>query len=180
MSAVVPFKLSERHRYIAWLELGGATNNEIAVALGFTASWVSTVRSSPLYRALLADMRDRVTDENIEQVKAVIMGEAMNNVRTLINLRDGALVESATRRGAANDLLDRTPGLSKVQRTEMDETLHVSFGGAELHALMQAVNEDEGRPLRAIEGVAVALPNGDETIKPRTIDEFIAEYEGAP
>ena len=180
MSAVVPLKLSERHRYIAWLELGGATNNEIAAALSLTPSWVSTVRSSPLYKALLADMRDRVTDENIEQVKAVIMGEAMNSVRTLIGLRDNGAVESATRRGAANDLLDRTPGLGKVQHIETDETLHVTFAGAELRALMQAVDENEGRPLRAIEGVATVLPNGAERIAPRTIDEFIAEYEGAP
>ena len=121
-----------------------------------------------------------MTDESIEQVKTLIMGEAMNSVQTLIGLRDGVAVESATRRGAANDLLDRTPGLSRIHKTETDETIRVVFDNAELHALVQAIDENEGRPPRAIRGVAVALPSGTEQIVPRTIDEFIAEYEGAP
>lgn len=179
MSAVAPSKLSERHRYIAWLELGGATGNEIAAALGLTASWVSTVRNSPLYKMMLEDLRERVSDASIEEVKAKLIGEAMKNVNVLIDVRDGA--DAAQSRLAANDLLDRTPGMSKIHKTETDETLRVVFDGQDLRAIMQAIDEDEGRPPRAhpeiIPGVAVALPARDERIEIKPIEQFIAEYD---
>lgn len=170
MSAVVPQKLSERHRLIAWLELGGATNNEIAAALQLTASWVSTVRGSPLYKALLAQMRDRVSGESIEEVKAVLLGEAMNNVQKLIAVRDG--LDPTNARLAANDLLDRTPGLSKIHKSEVDETLRIVLERDALDEIRQAIAEDEGRalPTRTVPAIATTIPS---EITPRSLEDFI-------
>ena len=169
MSAIQ--SLSERHRYIAWLELGGAGNNEIAQALGLTPSWVSTVRGSPLYRALLDEMRTRVTDVSIEEVKARLMGEAMASVGTLIEIRDNA--DASNRRMAAGDLLDRTPGLSKIHKTENDDVLRIVLESDAVREIQNAIDEDEGRDprQRAIPAVAVSVP---QEIQPRTIDDFIA------
>lgn len=176
MSARPPAQLSERHRLIAWLELGGASNAEIAASLGFTQSWVSTVRNSPLYKVLLGQMRDRVSDASIEGVKQKILGEAMNNVNTLIELRDNLAVEPATRRGSANDLLDRTPGLSKIHKSEVDETLRIALDADALREIQQAIAEDEGRQLpdRAVAAIATEIPS---TVRARTLEEYAADYE---
>jgi hypothetical protein len=55
-------------------ELAGKTNGEIAEAVGLTASRVSIIRNSPLYKRTLGDKREHFHDRVIEKKSDEVVG----------------------------------------------------------------------------------------------------------
>jgi hypothetical protein len=103
------------HRLAVYMKARGASNNEIARALGYTAPWVSQLVRQPWFRArLVAEQRSA----GIDELRSTIEGAALDSVLTLIDLRDNVANPPAVRRTAADSLLDRYLGKPAVKIIE--------------------------------------------------------------
>lgn len=166
-----PQRLTERHRLIAYAVIAGKTNVEIARALGYHINRIYAIRQSPLFRALVEQLRKELQAGTIGTVIDRIMNEAGPSVDAIVQLRDSAESESV-KLAAAQDLLNRNPSTAKISRTEEDRTVRVLFDSNDMRRMAAVIAEDEGRD--AIPAVATVVP--DSPLRPRTLDEVLAAF----
>lgn len=106
-----PYKVYARekpeHRLMIFLKAQGLSNKEIAVRMDYTEITVGEVLRQPWARIrLVAELKEAGRDE----IQAVIKGEGLNSIFTLVDLRDDVQVPAATRRASADSILDRFLG----------------------------------------------------------------------
>jgi len=110
------------HRLIILLKAQGHSNVEIARLTGYTNVWIGQVLRQPWAKENL--LRE-LSKGGQEEVQALLKGEAVDSVFTLISLRDTS-DEDGVRLRAAQDLLDRHLGKA-TQHIEARSTVqHVS------------------------------------------------------
>lgn len=199
---VPPNKLNEgRHMMLALFHASGMRNCDIAAELGYSDARVSVLLDSPLMKAQIAELRKKIDNSGIANALELINREVLPSVRTLVEIRDGA-EESAQRRGAANDILDRHPQFSKKSSTDVEHTVKLVLSSSDLRQLVDGGSLPEGEkaheqiprglsenitvidyPDRWAESAADVLANGVETAytQPalRTLAESIAAFEEA-
>jgi hypothetical protein len=172
-----PDTLRERHRLIAYLDIAGKRNGEIAKILGYTESRVSIIRNSPLYVALCNELRVELKDQTIGGIVDRLQGEAGRTLDVLIELRDHAEGEP-TRLGAANSLADRITKLQRVNKVEEERTVKIVLDGAAMAAMAQAhreVNAITSAPpaVRTVPAIAHEVP---DEVRARSLEESIAKF----
>jgi hypothetical protein len=117
------------------MHAAGFRNVDIARHLDLGENRVSVILSSPLMKAQIADLQRELRSSTVEDVMKVIEREAGNNVRVLIELRDGS-TNDQVRRLSAGDLLDRHPRFAKRTHHEEERTVRIAFGPAEIKRII--------------------------------------------
>lgn len=118
--------MTDRRQIILMLMAAGWRNIDIAREFGLAENYVSVMRTSPLFRAQIAEMQKQLRESTVYDVMEMIESEAANSVKLLVDVRDdggdGKAADRNVQRQAANDILDRHPRFAK--RTQHDE-VHV-------------------------------------------------------
>jgi len=84
-------------------------------------------------------------------------------------------VEPATRRGCANDLLDRNPETARIARSET-RAQHVFHFGSEVVAYLdRVIGERPGQQIVDAE-VLAQIPTSATACEPRHLDDLVEEY----
>ena len=177
-----PEKITLRHEALAYALLSGLTQREAATKLGYTESRVSIICSSPLFQALVSDLRSRLRGVTIGGVVDRILKEGEKSVEVIVGIRDGRGgngevidVDHRTRLTAATYLVDKNPHIAAMKREEATPTVKIQFEGDALRLLATAVAEDEGRPVP----VAIAAQSIVTSPILHSINETIQRYEDA-
>lgn len=162
--------LKTKDRLIALMEIGGASNSEIAAAHGCSTSYVSMVQKSPLYQAMLQDLRERLEAKVIDDLADVnreITSQAMASVKKIVGMRDNSTgdVPHAVQLGAAQALLDRAVPKKSEASIDQRTVVVISDEGA---ARMAAVLAEAGMRTRPIEAAV-----------PRPLDQAITDAQVA-
>lgn len=174
-----PKTLNEKHHLVAYMQLAGATNIEIAAALDYHPTRVSAIQGSPLYKALLDKLRKDLNQRTVGAVIDRIISEGPRNVEVLVELREHAENERV-RLEAARDMLDRNPETSKVSRQENRSEQRIIFDTHALHRLIGVLQED-GPIVHTValppapDGAVVPVHSPALGIK--TLDETLADLE---
>lgn len=109
-------KLTGRHRIMLRLYCKGVSSTEIANHVGITQQRASTIITSERFQAAYREMtyrmdkmfaEDEVDEELHDPVRQRLKEERMNNLETIISIRDNAVAKPETRAKCAMDLLDR-------------------------------------------------------------------------
>lgn len=143
--------LSQRRQYLmALMYVSGISQREIAARLGYSASHVSSVIKSPLFREYAAEVQRELHDSTLGSLVDRIEREAMPSLDVLVGLRDGdfedpkvAAVQASAAKFILGDLhMDRKQ--PKVTKQENDGVLHISFGPDALRQMLGAQAEASG------------------------------------
>lgn len=113
------------HRLIIVLKSKGYSNAEIAQMTDFSKVQVASVLRQPWARMRLLDLIEKGGEDPLQ---ALIKSSAIDNVETLIEVRDDPNAGATARINAANALLDRYLGrpLQKVQSESLNVNLSVN------------------------------------------------------
>lgn len=173
--------LSVRAEKLALRVAQGEKICEAAAAVGLSEGRAYTLAGKPEFREYVESVRDRVRQASVESLVGRIANEGPASVATLVTLRDDPEVESPTRRGCANDLLDRNPETARIARAET-RALHIIHFSPETVAYLDRVIAE--RPGQAIVDAQVVaqVPASVSALEPRHIDdltEAYAEQDGA-
>jgi hypothetical protein len=150
-----PAKLSDKHRLIAYMKLGGASREDIATSLGYEPTYVSAITESPLFKALMDQLRGDLKHKTIGHVVDRIVSEGPQSVQVLVELRDHAESEQV-RMTSARDLLDRNPETAKVSREDRRLETRIVVDSRALARIAGVLSEDAGPTIDADD--AVTLP----------------------
>jgi len=131
--------LWEVHKEIARLDIAGVRPFEICSRLGYTASWLSTIMNSPVYRKYRDGLSVRKTDKAIDIQSQIHEGAEIGVSELLKALRGvdpeySGKVTVQAKIKLAQDFLDRD-GHGKVTKVERRDT--VTFLDAERIQLLK-------------------------------------------
>lgn len=152
-----PAKLHDKHRLIAYMKLGGASREQIATQLGYEPTYVSAITESPLFKALLDQLRGELRHQTVGAVVDRIIAEGPKSIETLVTLRDNAHSEQV-QMAAARDLLDRNPETAKVSREDRRTETRIIVDARALARLTGVLAEDADIALESVDAELVALP----------------------
>jgi hypothetical protein len=132
------------HRLLLWMKAQGSSNKEIAENSGYTMSWLSQLFRQPWAQTRLLEMMNLAGSD---RVSTLIKSAAEDSVMTLIELRDDPEVSDATRRSAADSLLDRYLGKPAQQVTVTQTSQITNESLDELNSRIDALTQEENRLL---------------------------------
>lgn len=132
------------HRLLLWMKAQGSSNKEIAENSGYTMSWLSQLFRQPWAQTRLLEMMNAA---GADRVTTLIKSAAEDSVMTLIELRDDPKVSDATRRSAADSLLDRYLGKPAQSVTVTQTTNPATESLDELNSRIDALTQEENRLL---------------------------------
>ena len=118
-------ELNDRHRAIAQMEIMGYKNKQIARELDCHQMTIHRVRSSPVYKIYIGDLRKQVEEASVFDATKYLDRITEKTMRTLEHLMDDADSENV-RVSAAKELFDRQ--MPKVSKTQHEETKIIEFG----------------------------------------------------
>ena len=118
-------ELNDRHRAIAQMEIMGYKNRQIARELECHEMTIYRVKSSPIYKVYIADLRKQVEEISVFDATKYLDRITEKTMRTLEHLMDDAESENV-RVSAAKELFDRQ--MPKVSKTQHEETKIIEFG----------------------------------------------------
>jgi hypothetical protein len=163
---------------------------DAAPALGLTTVQAYRViqRSNGAFRAFVEQVREQVRQASVSSLVERIVQEGLPSVETLVKLRDNdggtdseglkIAVDPSTRRGCANDLLDRNPATARIARSEQKAETTIHFGADVVAYLDRVIAERPGQQIidvEAIETVPALMPAFDV----RPIEDIVDAYEAA-
>lgn len=124
IATLEPLALSAKHRHIALLDLDGYSNVEIAAKVGDNENRIAVVRTSPLYQAYLADLRERLEAKRVETIDELIVSQVRPSIEALIAIRDNhsGKVPATAQARAAETLLDKV--IPKAAPPDVDGGTH--------------------------------------------------------
>lgn len=171
-SGYAPDRLRERHLLMAYMVIGGASNQAIADKLSYTYNRVSIIRNSPLFQAYLGQLRRDLEEQTVGDIAKWIHEETPKTLHRLGELRDQD-DELGVALGAVKEILARgAPITTKVQE---ERTVRVLIAADERRA-MEAVLVEDGPTVIDVE------PDGDDEATPaprapalQTVEEALAE-----
>lgn len=157
-------ELKAQHRNIVQLAFNGFKQVEIAEQLEIAPQTVYNVLNSPLGKAYLDGLSDKVKEATIDVRKELISmnKDALQTLKSL--LTKGAKVPAAVQLGAAKDILDRT-GYKPTDKINIDMTMQVKTDAeidAEIAALEASITKS--KVTQATELPTLEDPNILETI----------------
>lgn len=158
----------------------GQRIKDAAGGLGMTPeqAWRITSRNNGAFRERVEEIRTRVREAAVAGLVEKIANEGERSVDTLVEIRDNKLADFPSRRGCANDLLDRNPETARIARSETKAQHVIHFGADVVSYLDRVIAERPGQQVVDAEVIAKvpALPAAFE-VKP--IDDLVDEYEAA-
>lgn len=135
--------LTDRRQIILMLMAAGWRNVDIAREFGLQEGYISVMRTSPLFRAQIAEMQKQLRESTVHEVMEMIESEAANSVKLLVDVRDdsgdGKAADRNVQRQAANDLLDRHPRFAKKTQHEEVRVHRIVFDKADVERMMAAM-----------------------------------------
>lgn len=164
-----PDALTPRHEQMALLVLQGKTNREIAAILGYNENRVGIIKGSPLFIALVDNLKRQVREHEILDTVDRLHSLGGKALDTLEYFQDDRLTNPAASVAAAKDILDRNPRTARIARTESEKTLRIVMSDETMRRMENAIAEDEGRVIPAL-----AIPEGVPT-RVRTLEEALEE-----
>lgn len=126
-------RMTGRHRVILRLHLAGWSGREIAQAVRMTPEWVYGVINSVEFQKECSRLNDMLDEEFVKRevegelgdpVRQLLHDESMNNLLTLIDLRDDTNAKPEIRMRTAMDMLDRD-GYNVVDKKKIDANLNL-------------------------------------------------------
>lgn len=118
-------ELNDRHRAIAQMEIMGYKNRQIARELNCHEMTIYRVKSSPIYKVYVADLRKQVEEASVFDATKYLDRITEKTMRTLEHLMDDAESENV-RVSAARELFDRQ--MPKVSKSQHEEKTIIEFG----------------------------------------------------
>jgi predicted transcriptional regulator len=136
-------ELKAQHRNIIQLAFNGFSRQEIAEQLEIHVQTVSNVLTSPLGKAYLDGLSDKVKEVTIDVRRELVSmnKDALDTLKEL--LTKGAKVPASVKLGAAKDILDRT-GFKPTDKVSLDMTMTTKTDeeiDAEIAALEESINK---------------------------------------
>lgn len=165
--------LSPRNERLAFNLLRHTTLKAAAEATGISVPTAKSVLGNPIFQNFVTELRRQVREAGVASVTELILSEAEPSVKTLVELRDREDVEAATRRGCANDLLDRNPLTAKINKAENKTDVRIEFSQEVVSYLDRVIGERPGQ--RVVNVTPQAIATASEPIV-RSIDEAIEAY----
>lgn len=114
-------ELSPRHRRFAELLASGASNKEIKEKMGFTDSWISTLRSNSMIRAEAERIRERIYEDTIGKRLRAMAEPALNEIEKCITDRHNRY-KPETRVETSKWLIEKLDGKA-VQKHDLGENV---------------------------------------------------------
>ncbi|HDZ27021.1 hypothetical protein LCGC14_1761850 [marine sediment metagenome] len=118
-------ELNDRHRAIAQMEIMGYKNRQIARELDCHEMTIYRVKSSPIYKVYVGDLRKQVEEESVFDAVKYLDRITPKLLRRLEYLSENAESENV-QVTAGTSLLDRS--MPKVTKTKHEETTIIEFG----------------------------------------------------
>ena len=171
-----PKHLNNKHRLVAFMKLGGAGRDEIALQLGYEPSYVSAITESPMFKALMVELQNEMKNKTIGHVVDRIVSEGPKSLQVLVELRDHAESEHI-RMTSARDLLDRNPETAKVSREDRRTETRIVVDSRAMLRIAGVLQEDN-ESFADLDGVqALSLPKPPPGIVP--LAEAVAALQAA-
>lgn len=104
-------------RLMMYHKAQGLSNKEIAERVHKSLSYISTICRQPWFREQMEAM---IEEEGRESYQAVLNGEGLNSLYTLIDARDDIGNKASDRISAADKILDRLRGKAQQTVTHVD------------------------------------------------------------
>lgn len=108
-----PRELNQRHHMMAMYAAAGRSNNDIAEALGFTASRVSIIMSTTRMKRAVSDYRRRDYEPSLQENIARMNGLIPKAIDSIQEILENPQEKARTKLAAANELLNRAIGKPK-------------------------------------------------------------------
>lgn len=150
-------RLTPRNLLVALLDATGRTTDQIAAKTGYTREVIYNIRSSPLYKVEVAEIRKRIEDEAISGVVELprkFDEEAPEAFNTIKHLHKKAESEPV-RLNAAKDILDRAPNAPKIRQyiEGGGGNVTLQIGVKQMEAINEALDDvDAGDIIELLEG----------------------------
>ena len=167
MPAVLPMKMTGRHHHMAYMVAAGKRNKDIAIALGYTESRVSIIKSSPLFQQLVYQLQQEISARTIDDIVEGIVHEGPASLQRMKELRDQSENLSVAY-NAAGFLLEKNPKVAGI-KAAAEAGVRIALDADAMRRMEVAVAEDEGRTLPAI-GTSIPTYLGV-----KSLDDAIAE-----
>jgi hypothetical protein len=182
----VPAKLSENHKLMAFMVAAGMKNSEIAKQLHCNAARISVIKSSPLFKTLVAQHQREMTTYGVKNAMDKLLGDAPYNVDFIRSVRDGEFADpedARVRLSAAGMLFDRQ--IPRKSEDGVKNSLTITVEHAQKQ-LAQRVCDEIGDPIDVesthVEDSEVVVddqlqwsPPPPEPIVVRALDDVVAE-----
>lgn len=145
--------MTDNRKIIMMLMAGGARNIEIAREFGYSETYISVMRNSPLFRAQIAELQKQFREGRGFDVMEIIEREAMASVEMLVSVRenngDDKAADRNVQRQAANDILDRNPKFAKRRQDEVEHIHRLVFSTEDVKRMAAAMPTREARVIEA-------------------------------
>lgn len=178
-------RTNPRHRIMVEYAAYGKSPKEIADATGFSMGYVQGVLRSPLFQSEVANTQDAIRQNTMKVFADKIAEETMPSLVTLTSIRDDVQARAADRVSAADKVIGRAldiyaPKGAKGNADDGKRTVRVTIEGGDLHGLMNAIREADGKDaIDVTEGSRAERMQYEtqdlEPVRVRTIEEMIAE-----
>ena len=154
-------ELKAQHRNIIQLAFNGYKRNEIAEQLDIAPQTVSNVLNSPLGKAYLNGLSDKIKETTIDVRRELVSmnKDALNTLKELLTPK--AKIPASVKLGAAKDILDRT-GYKPTDKIDIDHTFSHKTDEeleAEIAALEESITKGQGIKT---EEQSIDLPGANE------------------
>ena len=164
-------KLNARHRLVSYMLAGGRSRAEVAEATGFSAAYLTSLIASPLFKAQLTRVRNKISEAAVESVvedlQARTVGAGGNALDTVLDLMSDAKSEQV-RLHAASSILDRA--IPKQTKHQEEQIIRLSLDGKALDRMSSVLTEFK-QAKKTLEPAEYTI--SDPTIPLPDIDELI-------
>jgi hypothetical protein len=135
---------TDRRQLIMMLMASGWRNVDIAREFSISENYVSTMRTSPLFRRQIGEIQRQWRESSVLEVMDMIEREAHTSVGVLVEIRDDAGLKQSpagqnVRKAAADSLLDRHPRFAKRTKHEEEVVHRIVFSRADVEQMQRAL-----------------------------------------
>lgn len=135
--------LTDRRQIIMMLMAAGWRNVDIAREFGLHPNYVSIMRTSPLFRAGIAEMQSRWRTGLEQDVMGMIEAETGASVKMLVEIRGESAAAhpgmANVQRQAANDLIALNPRFAPRRVAEVEHVHKIVLTRAHLEQMQRAL-----------------------------------------
>ena len=180
--------LHDRRKFLmALMYAAGIPLKEIAHRLSYSEGYVTTLASSELFRAQVAELQRDMRDTTISNLLDRVQQEAIPSFNVLMEIRDGAIDDAATARlrldaakfHLGDMYMDRF--IPKTTRQETEDVIRIQFDQDAVRQMFGTLAEVRGTTITVdspnVSVTQVALPSPSKPINIATVDEAMDDFD---
>lgn len=134
--------LNQRHILAAAMIATGKTQKEVCNTLNFTPNYMSILYNSPIFKNEVKRLQQQMQNSLLADAVTMLVGESLNNVRALVEIRDNYNLAPSVRIKAVDSMLDRVATTAKNSKVETAPR-EATFSQQQIEYLITALDDDE-------------------------------------